>query len=187
MCQGHFQFVSINTFRTSTVNQVGEVGGDDGIDTTVPDLEALPAEKGRTHVKTTLAQGCLRDWLSQRLHAEPDHQTASSRSLLLPMPLLQPCRVSHMDGKSESWPFLPNLTILSPLSLLEAATALRTLQLTTLRWVRAWQPWRLPIWSQMPSWVWRQVGSLPMCPAHLLLRGRGCPGQHTWLCPNDKV
>ena len=54
---------------------------------TVPDLEALPAEKGRTHVKTTLAQGCLRDWPSQRLHAELAHQTASSHSLLLPLPL----------------------------------------------------------------------------------------------------
>ena len=96
------------------MNRVGEVGGDDGMDTTVPDLKALPAEKGRIHVKTTLAQGCLRDWLSQRLHAELDHQTASSRSLLLPVPLLQPCRVSHTDGKSEPQPFLPNLTILFP-------------------------------------------------------------------------
>ena len=58
-------------------------------------------------MKTTLAQGCLRDWLSQRLHAELDHQTASSHSLLLPVPLLQPCRVSHTDGKSEPQPFLP--------------------------------------------------------------------------------
>lgn len=69
------------------MKRIGEVGGDDGMDTTVPDLEALPAEKGRTHVKTTLAQGCLRDRLSQRLRAELDHQTASSHSLLLPLPL----------------------------------------------------------------------------------------------------
>ena len=50
-----------------------------------------------------------------------------------------------MDGKSEPWPFLPNLTILSPT--FPPRSALRTLRLTTLRRVRARQPRRLLTWS----------------------------------------
>lgn len=47
------------------------------MDRTVPDFKEPPAERGRTHVKTTLVQGCPRDLLPQWLHAELDHRTAS--------------------------------------------------------------------------------------------------------------
>lgn len=104
--------------------QVREVGGD-GMDRTVPDFKEPPAERGRTHVKTTLVQGCPRDLLPQRLHAELDHQTAFLTPLLLPVPshnpALSPTYLEHLDTPSGSiWQFFP-----LP-SLLEAATVLRT-------------------------------------------------------------
>lgn len=45
------------------------------MDRTVPDFKEPPAERGRTHVKTTLVQGCPRDLLPQRLHAELDRSS----------------------------------------------------------------------------------------------------------------